>query len=136
MEVAMAWVGPAGSVVGGVVELEEEYCRLINAGDWDGVAALLSPGFVYTHGDGRRDDVAAFLTRMQGYRSYRLERLSLDVQRYGDVSIATGVLSSERYAHGRAEKGGSTKPTIHVWTRRREDSGWALQAHISIKDHG
>ena len=117
-----------------VAELEDDYCRVINAADWDAVAALLSPGFVYVHGDGRRDDVAAFLARMQGYRSYQMERHSLDVSSYGDVSIATGVISSERYAHGRPEKGGSTKPTIHVWTRRGEEAEWALQAHISIKN--
>lgn len=117
-----------------VAQLEDAYCAMINAGDWDVVAALLAPGFGYLHGDGRRDDADAFLARMRGYRSYRMERLSLDMHRYGDVSIVTGVLSSERYNHGRPEKGGSAKPVIHVWTRRGEGARWSLLAHISIKN--
>jgi ketosteroid isomerase-like protein len=131
MEVTMTDTHP---VTRDVAELEDAYARAVNAGDWDAVAALLAPGFGYTHGDGRRDDAGTFLARMRGYRSYRMERLSLDVHRYGNVTIATGVLSSERYNHGRPEKGGSAKPVIHVWTRSDEGAGWSLQAHISIKN--
>jgi ketosteroid isomerase-like protein len=115
-----------GDATGEIVAVEHERCRLINAGEWEALAALLAEELTFVHSNGVIEDKAQWIANVKKPRRYFF-RDAIEVKSFGDVAITTGGLIHVFLDDDGAPTRVLPVAVLQVWVKR--DGGWKLFAN-------
>jgi len=102
-----------------IKRLENERGRALVNADWAALAALLAEDLVHIHANGQIENKAQYLESVSTKLKFiRVERVPLHIRLYGDIAIATGVLSQTVSVQGQGTVIEMQAAITQTWIRR------------------
>jgi ketosteroid isomerase-like protein len=111
-----------------LLQLEEERCQAISAGDVAALGRLLADDLTHTHVTGRTEDKPTYLAALGG-RPRVTTRRDLNVRVFGDAAIMTGTLINTFPPDVGAPPRAVEARALQVWVRA--DGTWKQAAFVA-----
>jgi ketosteroid isomerase-like protein len=123
----------SATIAKAVNDLEVQWGASLSAGNWDAVATFLAPGYIFTGGDGKRQDRAAYVAglRDSGDKFSTMTAGPYTVMVSGNTAVHFGEASYTVTA-----KNGKATKIHEVWTDTwmlQPNGMWACVATQSIQ---